>query len=175
MKPTHQLRALPVTAVAIVGAIHHKTDHTLRDVAVLSLEGGDKHEIQVAGKHEADYLKGALNGGFLVTDEEGDTFPIPRDEFKKRFEPIRPDVPQVQFTEEHSDVADFLRELANQIDQGGEVPEQACIVYGTYGGMMRVASVGSMSGVEDIGLLALAQSIMVEHIRPNGNVKEDDE
>lgn len=77
-----------------------------------------------------------------------------------------------------ADIPNFLRELAAAIENGAEqngqaLPEYAVIAYGAYDEPTRVIGVGMDGSMETIGVLRMAEHVMMNSLMPHGNMEDE--
>lgn len=106
-------------------------------------------------------------GDYFVTQEDGYQYVNPREVFERKYQPIDC---RVTFAEDQG-IDEFLRAVGEHAIDRGEQADMAVVVYGSYGGTIRVESING--GIDTIGLLKLGEQIMVNTIMPNGNAITD--
>lgn len=102
-------------------------------------------------------------GDYFVTQEDGYQYVNPREVFERKYQPLGS---RVTFSEDET-IDEFLRGVGERAIDRGERMDMAAVVYGSYGGAVRVESING--GIDTIGLLRLGEQIMVNTIIPNGN------
>jgi len=161
---THVANPVRVKAARIVGV----TDITKREEKCgqsspdLLLQLEDGRSFQADSAMTARYVPEP--GDYLVEQEDGYVYLNPREVFERKYQPLGS---RVTFAED-LEIDEFLRGVSERAIDRGERMDMAAVVYGSYGGVIRVDSI--VSGVECIGLLRIGEQIMLNTIMPNGNI-----
>lgn len=104
------------------------------------------------------------SGDYFVTQEDGYRYVNPRDVFERKYQPLGS---RVTFAEAEQ-IDEFLRGVGERAVDRCEPMDMAVVVYGSYGGHVRVESING--GIDTIGLLRIGEQIMLNTIMPNGNI-----
>jgi len=97
-------------------------------------------------------------GDYLVTQEDGYTYLVPRAVFERKY---APEGAQVRFPQSDN-IAGFLLDVVGRVSASEEPVEAAVVVYGTYGGKFFVEA--TESGVTALGLLDIGNRTMLDSI-----------
>lgn len=156
---THIARPVRVYASQIV-ELAQEQDGVLRQQVVVARTADDaihRLTIDMIARHNPK------PGDYIVEQEDGYVYVSPREVFERKYRPA--DEQPVDF-DQQSPVVEALRKLATDIEQRGDEPEAAVVVYGTLGEGMVVHS--TASSLDSLGVLALGQKILCDVLVPDG-------
>lgn len=141
--------AAQIVDVVVFDQPHDRTQHV-----ELKLDDGNTYR---PSPEQLARIKPAP-GDYLVTQDDGYAYLVPRLVFERKY---HPEGQQVRFVASDN-VAGFVRDVAERVRDIGEPVEAAVIVYGTYGGKFFVES--TESGVTALGLLDIGNRTMLDAI-----------
>ena len=72
-----------------------------------------------------------------------------------------------------ADIPAFLRALADQIEQSGQMPASAAVVFGSLGETVWVDGAGVNGSIETIGLLRLGEHVVLNTLMPFGSTIQE--